>query len=174
MPLSNRQAWLVRWVDGVSSGSAVLAAACLVGLVGLTVAEVLTRALWGASLLITTEYGGYLLLMVVTLGSGAALRDGAMIRISLFRQRLLPRERRRLDIGVCLLAMGLCAFGLGYGIRMVMDHKSLGILADSTAETPLWLPQLAVPVGFGLLLLQLLATALRVLRGDETSTEEEG
>lgn len=167
MPLAKTSlAWFVRAVDRVCGAGAVLAAVCLAVLVGLTVAEMVARAVWGASLLITTEYGGYLLLAAVSLGSGAALRDGAMIRIDLLRRWLRPPGRRRLDLAVAAAAMGLCLFALWHGGRMALDHKTLGILADSTAETPLWLPQLAVPAGFGLLLLQLVATAIRAAQGE--------
>lgn len=156
---------LIRLGEGLSSWGAFLSAVSLGFLVALTLAEILARSLFGVSLLITSEYGGYLLLVSVSLGFGATLRDDSLIRITMLRSAARPAWRRRMDLMACLLAAGICCFGLWHSVRMVLDHKELDILADSIAETPLWIPQLAVPLGFVLFLLQLAATAARILAG---------
>ncbi len=158
---------LIRLGEGLSSWGAFLSALCLGLLVALTLAEILARALFGVSLLITSEYGGYLLLVSVSLGYGATLRDDSLIRITMVRTAVGPVWRKRLDLAACLLAAAICCFGLWHSVGMVLDHKELDILADSMAETPLWIPQIAVPLGFALFLLQLAATAARILTGRE-------
>ena len=158
---------LIRLGEGLSSGGAFLSALCLCLLVALTLAEVLARALFGVSLLITSEYGGYLLLVSVSLGYGATLRDDSLIRITMVRGAVGPLWRKRLDLIACALAAAICCFALWHSLSMVLDHKELDILADSTAETPLWIPQIAVPLGFALFLAQLASTATRILLGIE-------
>lgn len=160
---------LIRLGEGLSSWGAFLSAISLGLLVALTLAEILARALFGMSLLITSEYGGYLLLISVSLGYGATLRDDSLIRITMVRGAVGPAWRKRLDLMACLMAAAICVYGLWFSVRMVMDHKELDILADSIAETPLWIPQLAVPLGFILLLLQLASTAARIVLGTEKS-----
>ncbi|EPR32754.1 Tripartite ATP-independent periplasmic transporter DctQ component [Alkalidesulfovibrio alkalitolerans DSM 16529] len=154
-------------VEGLSKGTALLSALALACLAALTLAEIGARALFGMSLMVTTEYGGYLLLAAVSLGFGLTLRDGALIRITMIRRLLPPAARKGMDVFACAGGLAVSIFILWHSARMVADHKRLDILADSMAETPLWIPQLLVPIGFSLFALQLLATAARLLTRDE-------
>jgi TRAP-type C4-dicarboxylate transport system permease small subunit len=46
---------------------------------------------------------------------------------------------------------------------MVLFSASVGLLSDGYLEVPMWIPQLAVPVGAALLLLTALGGLIRLL-----------
>jgi TRAP-type transport system small permease protein len=91
------------------------------------------------------------------------LRSDAHIRITVLQAKLGPRGQRWLELVATLLAIMLCGFLLYHAVRMVYDTFSYDMRADSISETPLYLPQLTIPIGLLGLELQLLARFFRRL-----------
>ena len=61
------------------------------------------------------------------------------------------------------MAMILCGFALYHSILMVHDSYLLEMTADSISETPIYIPQIMIPVGLILFMLQLAAVFTRRL-----------
>jgi TRAP-type C4-dicarboxylate transport system permease small subunit len=153
-----------QWIEGLCRAGAFLSALFMGLIVLLIVVEIFLRSLFNASTLITAEYSGYFLVSVVALGLGYTMQHRAHIRITLIWDRLSSAMKRRIDILMGTISSAICLFAIYYSILMVYETYSLGMRADSIVETPLWIPQLAVPVGIFLLFLQLIALILRSLR----------
>ncbi len=62
---------------------------------------------------------------------------------------------KALDLVVFTLAFAISIYALYYSIMMVYETYSLDMRADSMLETPLWIPEMGVPLGFLLLCSQL-------------------
>lgn len=155
---------LLRWVDRVNGWAAAVSAAAMAAIVGLIAWEVVLRTALGTSTLVADEYSAYLYVLLVFLGLGYTLRADGHIRVKVLLGRLGTRGRRAMEAAALLLALALCAFALRYSVAMVQDVRSLGMVSETPAQTPMWLPQLAVPVGLGLFFLQILAQLARALR----------
>jgi len=153
-----------QWIEGLCRAGAFLSALFMGLIVLLIVVEIFLRSLFNASTLITAEYSGYFLVSVVALGLGYTMQHRAHIRITLIWDRLSSAMKRRIDILMGTISSAICLFAIYYSILMVYETYSLGMRADSIVETPLWIPQLSVPVGIFLLFLQLIALILRSLR----------
>ncbi|ACV67855.1 TRAP transporter small permease subunit [Desulfohalobium retbaense] len=155
---------LSRFVEGLCTAGAFFSALFMIGIVILIMIEVVMRSLFNTSTMITSEFSGYFLVALVVLGLGHTLHHEGHIRITLLRGRLGPVGRKRLDLVVGSLGLCLCLFALYFTVLMVLDTRSLGMRADTVAETPLWMPQAVIPVGLGLFALQLFAFLVRRAR----------
>lgn len=154
---------LLRGIDRLNGWAAAVSSVAMVAIVGLIAWEVVLRTARGTSTLVADEYSAYLYVLLVFLGLGHTLRADGHIRVKVLLGRLGTRGRRLLEAAALLLALALCAFALRYTVSMVQDVRSLGMVSETPAQTPMWLPQLAVPVGLGLFFLQLLAQLARTL-----------
>lgn len=165
---------LPRWLAVLGQALDHLATACLwlaMLVLALTLVlmnvEIATRYLLGSSTLIADEYGGYGFCITVMAGLLYAHRRNALLRVDFAVARLRGRAR-----GV-VLALGAA---LSAGLALVTAYAgyqawSLSWLFASTSafasETPLWIPQAAVPLGMGLLALSFVEEMLRRLCGTE-------
>ncbi|MGM0423730.1 MAG: TRAP transporter small permease subunit [Thermodesulfobacteriota bacterium] len=155
---------LSAWIEGLCRAGAFLSALCMALIVALIVLEIFLRTFLGFSTMVSSEFSGYLLVGVVSLGLAYTLQHEAHIRITLIWDNLPRTWQTRLDILVACTSVLVTCFALYHSILLVQETYSLGISADTMAETPLWIPQVAIPVGLGMLLLQLINFILRRLR----------
>ncbi|NOQ41799.1 MAG: TRAP transporter small permease subunit, partial [Desulfuromusa sp.] len=102
------------------------------------------------------------------MGLSYTFAEGSHIRITIIAERLTGRVAQGLDLIATLAALALCSYALYHSLWMVQDTFSYRILADSLSETPLYIPQIFIPVGFLLLELQLVAYFLRRLLSSPT------
>lgn len=158
----------ISWIDTITKAGGYLSAFFMVLIVILITVEIVVRTFFGVSTLIADEYSAYFFVGVVMLGLAYSLQDGAHIRITLVLSRLNEKAERILGMIVTLFAVALCTFALYHSILMVYDAYALEMTADSISETPIFLPQLFIPVGLLLFDLQLIANFLRRLLSYQT------
>lgn len=159
---------LLRWIDAAAAAGGAAASVFLGAIVVLITLEIVLRSGFHTSTLVADEYSAYFFVAVVMLGLPIALRDGAHIRITLVSGRLPEAGQRWLDIFVHLLALALCGFALYHATMMAYDAYALDMQADSISETPIFLPQIVIPLGLLLFALQLLAGLARRFRSFPT------
>jgi len=160
---------LLRLLDFLSLAAGWVAAGFVVLIVLLMGVEILSRALLGTSTMVVSDYTGYFLVALVLLGLGFTLREDGHIRIKLVRMRLPRDVGRVVDILVALAAAAMTVFALRSSLRLVTASLRLDMRADTVAQTPFWIPQLAIPVGLALLLIQLLAFIIRRVRSSSAT-----
>ncbi|WP_320171078.1 TRAP transporter small permease [Maridesulfovibrio sp.] len=148
---------IIRIIEGLSVGGAYLSAAGMLFIVGLVVVEIFLRSVLNTSTLVSSEYGGYALVFLILTGLAYTLRENGLIRINLLTSHFSENGKRVADIISGIIGVCITAFALKYTVMMVYETWDLEMTADTIAETPLWIPQLAIPIGLILLLLQLIA-----------------
>ncbi len=154
---------LIRWIDGCAAAGGYVSAFFMMLIVLLITVEIFLRTVLNRSTLFADEYSAYFFVAVVMMGLPLTLRDGAHIRITLILSRLGPRADLVLDLFATLIGIALCTFALYHSGLMVYDTWQLEMTADTISETPLYLPQTVIPLGFFLFDLQLIAHFLRRL-----------
>ena len=154
---------LLHWIDTLSRTGAYLSSLAMLLIVALILVEIVLRSLFGTSTLISDEYSGYLMVALVMLGLSHTFAQGGHIRITILAERLQGRAAQVLDLAAASGALTLGLFALYHSLWMVEDTFSYRILADSISETPLYLPQILIPLGLLLLDLQIAAYMLRRL-----------
>ena len=154
---------VLKGVDTCSKMGAYLSALCMLAIVGLIVVEIICRTFFNVSTFIADEYSGYLLVATVLAGLGFTLETDSHIRITILLSKLGPELKRYVELLATLIAMSITLFALYHAVLMVYDTYSYGMLADSISETPLYIPQIMVPIGLLGLALQFLAQFVRRL-----------
>lgn len=139
----------------------------IVALMLMVAGEVLARSLFGHSFLLADEYSGYIVVMLVFLGIPYALHEEALLRVDFLFERLRGRGREVLGLLFDLISL-LVTLVLGFYLtRMVVTTFERGTFSSTPQMTPLWIPQVAMPLGILLLVVVLLARIagrLRALR----------
>jgi TRAP-type C4-dicarboxylate transport system permease small subunit len=132
-------------------GIALAAAALLVSL-ALIAWSVVMRYFLNQPIAWVDELVGYLLVVSVMLAAADALQEGEHIAVDIVTERLGPRGRR-IVLLIGLVAVAVSAALLVYeGYDMVAFSKMVNLLSNGYLAVPMWIPQLAVPVGALLLL----------------------
>ena len=124
--------------------------------------EMIARSLFGWSLQVTNELGGYALIVITFLGLASGQAGHAFHRMHLLDAHLPPAGRAALrlvfDVATAIVAIVLFA----EFARFTWITWRSGDVAATVLLTKLWIPRLAMPVGA----LALALTLLRTIAGD--------
>lgn len=141
-------------VSGMVAGMCILATALIVAY------EVVLRALFNAPTEWVNETSVYLVLASAFLGFAPALASGKHINVDLVTSKLSPQVNKFLRMVCSIVGLIYSLVFLSTSWEMVMNSFELGLLSTSTLRVPLYLPQLALPVGFFFLSLQFVANLI--------------
>lgn len=143
-----------RWLCGLG----------LAALVAVVAVEVVTRNLLGFSFQVSDELGGYITVGISFLSLSVCQVGRSYHHVEFLQARLGARGRAasRILFGlVCLAAAGVLTWQLG---RLAWNSWLSGDEAPTLLMTPLWMPQLLMPLGMAALVVSLLRTLLAELR----------
>ena len=142
----------------------------LVAMLVIITAEAVAR-LFGHSLEMADEVGGYLLVAISFLSLAVCQVSGSFHHLELLQPRLSDRGRAMWSVIFNVLSLACTLVIFWQLCRLEMQSWSYGDVAPTELQTPLWLPRLTMPLGmFGLSLVLLrslfesLTTLSRVLR----------
>ncbi len=139
--------------NGLARGVSVVAGVTLVVLVALVVAEIIARSVFDTSLAVVEEIVGYFMVLLMVLGAALALRENDLFRVSFVADLLPPTVERVIRVLFILIALVVCCVLVWRTGDLVASSFSRGKISQTVLETPLWIPQLALPIGFGVLAL---------------------
>ena len=149
--------------DVPSSGPSVVDIACeaicslfLLAMIVMIAAEAIARNVFGTSLQITDEVGGYLLVALTFLSISVAESHGAFHRVELVQTRLSRFGRVASQLVFDLMALAASALVTWQLVRLALNSWRAEDVAPTPLATPLWLPQTSMGLGMALLCLALL------------------
>lgn len=144
----------------------MLAALLLLGACGAVCQMVFVRSVLGASTIWQTEFVLYAVVAATLIGSPYVLTRGGHVGVDILAQRVRGRPGGRM-LAVVSAAIGIvfCAVLAWSGWRYFHEAWREGWVTESVWAPPLWAVLLPLPVGVGLLTLQYVVDALRVVRG---------
>jgi TRAP-type C4-dicarboxylate transport system permease small subunit len=122
--------------------------------------EITGRYLFGFSLLVVDEWSGYLLVIVTFLGLAYTMKTKGFLQIDFLINGLSQRSRHLFNIFLVLIAL---AYSFVIGWKLVIYtwlNYSTGAVSVSISQTPLYIPQLFMPLGIFLLVLELIREAI--------------
>jgi TRAP-type C4-dicarboxylate transport system permease small subunit len=142
---------LFRLIRAVARLGLALAAVAMLASLALIVYAVVQRYVLDTPVPWTDELVGYLLVAMVMLATADALLEGEHISVDMLTERLGERGKRiTLLLGlVASAATGVLILVEGTG--MVSFARMVGLRSNGYLAMPMWMPQLLVPVGGGLL-----------------------
>ena len=160
-----------RLLDRVTLALADFSGLMLAVVVVLVNVEIVLRYFFGKSTLIADEYSGYLFVGMSLLGFGYALQSGQFLRVEALVDRLRGPPREVCELFGALAGMAV-ALVTTYACSLTfLSSWHFGTRSIQPSATPLWMPQLVMPVAMGwlvVLYLRLIVAKARVLiaRGD--------
>ena len=165
--------------DGLSLAAAFLAAACIVALTGLILAEIVVAFVarffpgMPAGIGIGWEYSAYLMGGAFMLGSGMTLRAGQQIRVELLLRAKGGRYAKALEIASCILGSLTTVYLAVTLIAFTWRTYSFGEVSQDSF-TPLWIPQVVLCVGAVILAIQMIVRTLASIVGAPVDRPELG
>ncbi len=157
-------AWLTAAGHAISAGT-------LIFLTGLITLEIFLRSVVGTSLLIVDELSGDLLVLLTFFGANHALRTGSLLRVDFLFDRLSARGQRIAGIAYDVACGVFCAILTWYFGRLVLSSYSNDVVSSTMASTPMFIPQLAMPLGTGLMAVTFFLMAVEKATGREEGAQ---
>lgn len=112
------------------------------------------------------ELVGYLLVAAIMLAAADALLQGEHIAVDILTDRLGPAGRKfTLLLGlIAVAASGVLLVNEGFD--MVSFSRMVGLKSNGFLATPMWVPQLLVPIGGVMLTLASIVAFIETWRGE--------
>ena len=158
---------VLKVIDRICLAGAAVAAVLLSALFLLSLSEILLRSVFRISLPFAVEYAGYLLVLVLFLGSGWTLAQGGHIRVTLLSEHVKQQTVHKLDVLCSTIALFIAGLWSVSMIDFALGTWQRGTLSYFASETPLAIPQGLLVIGPCILTLALFARLVRLVRSRE-------
>lgn len=154
-----------RVIQRLAEIGAIISALLVIVMTGLVGYGVVMRYVLNAPTVWTDELVSYLVVYLVMLAAAEALRHREHIAVDLLTDRLGPRGRHIVEIWgmVAVILVSVVLIQTGWG--MVSFSRMVGLISEGYLAVPMYIPQLAVPLGAAMLLLAALNRLLRLFTG---------
>jgi len=126
---------------------------CIAGMGVAVVYEIAARSLFDEPTIWAQEVSVYLLIALAFLGLAPTHAADEHIRIDLLTRRLGPRVQLLLRAATLVAIATYSAVAAYGGIEMVRQSLRFGRRSLTLLSVPVWIPQLLIPLGMGLLAL---------------------
>ncbi|MBW2451018.1 MAG: TRAP transporter small permease [Deltaproteobacteria bacterium] len=157
----------IRGVALLSRVAGVVAGSMIVVSVLVVCQMVFIRYILRGSVIWQTEFVTYLLIAATLVGSPYVLLTKGHVNVELLPRYLGPRARFVVALLAAVIALVFCIITAWAGYEEWNDAWSNNWYSDTIWAVRLWIPYLAMPVGFGLLALQYVADLACLVTGRE-------
>lgn len=122
--------------------------------------EVIARGLLNSPTEWVMEISTYCVLIAGFLGMGVAYAGKKHIHVDIFVSKMSPKTLTYVEVLTSLIGIFYSFIFMIYSWNMAMLSLEMNNCAPTTLGTPLWIPQLSMPIGFAVLCLQIIRTLL--------------
>lgn len=154
-------------VAAMSTLAGWCSAAMIVASVAITCQMIVVRFVLNKSTVWQTEAVIYLMIAATLVGLPYVQRLRGHVNVDLIPLSLPMRARFVLAVVTSVISIIIVGIMLWYGYEYWHFAWDRGWRSDTVWGVRLWIPYLSIPVGFGLLLLQLIADLVAVLTGTD-------
>lgn len=155
----------LRLVAAISTVAGWCSAAMIVAAVAITCQMIFIRFVMNGSTVWQTEAVIYLVVAATLIGLPYVQRLRGHVNVDLIPLALPPRGRMILALVTLSVSILIVGVMLYYGYEYWHFAWDRGWRSDTVWGVRLWIPYLSIPIGFGLLLLQLIADLVAVITG---------
>lgn len=122
--------------------------------------EVVCRGVFDTPTEWVMEVSTYCIVIAGFLGMGVTYAGKKHIHVDIVLMKLSPRVRTYIELVTSLLGIFYCVLFVQESWKMMLMSLEYNNTAPTTLGTPLWIPQLSMPIGLFVLMLHLLRTFL--------------
>ncbi|MBL6929135.1 MAG: TRAP transporter small permease [Rhodospirillales bacterium] len=156
---------MLNFIDRLSDVCGKVAALLFFVIGGMITYEVIVRYVFLSPTIWAEEIARFVQIWGTYLAAGYVLRNRNLIKIELLTERLGKTLQRILE-GVALIFVGVfCVVAIYYGTQIVAESVEIGRATSTMLSVPRWMTESAIPIGFGILLLQCMAEFTRLISG---------
>lgn len=159
----------MKLLDRLATASGVAAAVALLLIAVIILAQIGAR-LAGSQIPAADDFAAWAMAASAFLGLPYALQHGEHIRVTLILQRLGGRAERAVETLATAMGLALAVWAAWNAALFVFESWQFGEVAQGVLRVPLWIPQLAMPVGLTLLAALLAERFWRCLSGAPLAT----
>ena len=156
---------VLRLIKGLSIVCGWIAAVMILASVLITCQMIFVRFVMEQSTIWQTEAVIYLMIGATLLGLPYVQSLRGHVNVDLIPIMVKGRARKVLAAVVLLMTMAVVSVILFYSFENLHVARELGWRSETVWAPKLWIPYLALPLGFGLYLLQLLADFVALVLG---------
>lgn len=159
---------VLRLIGLCSQAAGIVSAGLILASVGVTCQMIYIRFVLNGSTIWQTEGVTYMMIAATMLGLPYVQYLRGHVNVDLLPLMLPPAARRVLAVLVLGLTLAVVGAMLWHGLHFWHEAWDWGETSNTPWNPKLWVPYLALPLGFGLYALQLFADTWALLRGTET------
>ncbi len=119
------------------------------------------------------DFTGWALVAMAFLGTAHTFKKGEMIRVGLLVERLHGPARRAAELISLTIAASFLAYFTFQSGKLAHDSWRFFDMSTGVVSVPLWMPQMGMVVGLGILLIAVLDELVIVARGGRPTYEPE-
>jgi TRAP-type C4-dicarboxylate transport system permease small subunit len=156
------------FLDGIYTGSGVLAGIFLILIAALSLAQICGRLL-GFDAYSFDDFAGFCMAASSFLGLAHTYRRNEQIRVAIVVDRLTGSKRKVME-ALCLAASTfLVGYFAWYAADMVVTSYQINDVSQGLVAVPLWIPQSGMALGLAIMTLALFDDLLTLLVGGTPS-----
>ncbi|WOI57405.1 TRAP transporter small permease [Palleronia sp. LCG004] len=160
-----------RILDGLYDGAGWLAALSILGICAVVTAQVgfnIISRLGGTDVNLTipsyADFAGFALAASTFLAAASTLRHGVHIRVTLLVRKFPPRLLWVAEIAVLAIAAAMVGIATYWTGNLVLESWHYGDRSTGIVSVPLWIVQIPMVAGLGLLCVALIDTAIGAIK----------
>jgi len=153
-----------RIFESASYTSGYIAGWVVLGIMGLTMVEVVTRYVLHHPLILCDEFGAYSMVAISFLGLAYCWKERGHIRITFLVSRMPARVSNWLRVVTLTVALVYVSVASKVSYDFIADAFQRNIRSNSWIMTPLKWPEMVIPIGFTLLALILIIQIVIAIR----------
>ena len=160
-----------RFLDFLYDATGVLAALCMIGTLLMVISSVLGR-LMGFNLRGSDAYAGYCMAAAGFLALAHTLKRGEHIRVTLILERLSAGKRHAMELVAHVVAVFFSGTFAFFSARLVYQSHFFNDISQGNDASPLWIPQMAMALGAGVMFVAFLDELLLLATGSKDRPAE--
>ncbi|MCG8512359.1 MAG: TRAP transporter small permease [Rhodospirillales bacterium] len=165
---------MIRTIERLSEICGKLSAAMFFVVGGMITYEVVARYAFLAPTSWAEELSRFVQIWATYLAAAYVLKNRHLIRIDLLTSRLGPGWRRLFEAATIMFIGVFCLVAIYYGIGIVAESVEMGRATSTMLAVPRWMTESAIPIGFGILLLQCVAEMGRIIANKSGEPDGDG
>jgi TRAP-type C4-dicarboxylate transport system permease small subunit len=165
------QRGFVRGVGAISSACGVLAALMILASVLITCQMIFVRFVLNGSTIWQTEAVTYMMIAATLIGLPYVQKLRGHVNVDLVPMLLKPFGQKLLALFVLAFSIAVVGVMAWHGYELFSVAHERGWRSDTVWGVKLWIPYVAMPLGFGLFVLQMIADLVASWLCDDTVLE---
>jgi len=124
--------------------------------------DVVARHVFNSPTIWADELAGYLLVAITFLGAAYTLTMDAHVRVDTIIDRLDGNKRKGVIFVTDVISLAFLIVYVWQAYRLAIDAYVSVKISPTLLRTPIYIPQIVLPIGLTLLCLQLIAHLLKI------------